>query len=76
MTTAVDEVSVVTASDLLQKWQGHRRLTRRVIEAFPEGQAVRVFSGRHAALRGPGMGVHPYGCAHCRGRRHGQMEGV
>ena len=36
MTTAVAEVSVVTASDLLQKWQGHRRLTRRVIEAFPE----------------------------------------
>ena len=36
MTTAVAEVSVSTASDLLQSWQGHRRLTRRVIQAFPE----------------------------------------
>ena len=36
MATAVAEVSVVTASDLLKNWQGHRRLTRRVIEAFPE----------------------------------------
>jgi uncharacterized damage-inducible protein DinB len=36
MATAVAEVSVVTASDVLKNWQGHRRLTRRVIEAFPE----------------------------------------
>jgi len=36
MATAVGEVSVVTASDLLKNWQGHRRLTRKVIEAFPE----------------------------------------
>jgi uncharacterized damage-inducible protein DinB len=36
MTTATTEVSVETASDLLKNWQGHRRLTRRVIEAFPE----------------------------------------
>ena len=26
----------VTTKDLLDHWQGHRRLTRRVIEAFPE----------------------------------------
>ena len=36
MSTAVAEVSVVTASDILKNWQGHRRLTRKVIEAFPE----------------------------------------
>src|SRR5246127_1947979 len=36
MATAVAEVNVVTASDLLKNWQGHRKLTRRVIEAFPE----------------------------------------
>lgn len=36
MTTAVAEVGVLTASDVLKNWQGHRRLTRRVIEAFPE----------------------------------------
>lgn len=29
---------VMTATQLLQHWQGHRRLTRRTIEAFPEDQ--------------------------------------
>ncbi len=28
--------SVITAEALLQHWQGHRRVTRRYIEAFPE----------------------------------------
>lgn len=27
---------VITPSELLEHWQGHRRLTRRMIEAFPE----------------------------------------
>lgn len=36
MTTATTSVSVVTAEDLLKQWQGHRRLTRRTIEAFPD----------------------------------------
>jgi len=27
---------VIASADLLKHWQGHRRLTRRVIEAFPE----------------------------------------
>lgn len=36
MATATAEVSVQTASDVLKNWQGHRALTRRVIEAFPE----------------------------------------
>ena len=30
--------SAVTPEALLRHWQGHRRLTRRVIEAFPEDQ--------------------------------------
>ncbi|MGY4537948.1 putative damage-inducible protein DinB [Mucilaginibacter sp. UYNi724] len=29
-------VSVLTANELLQNWQGHRRLSRKVIVAFPE----------------------------------------
>lgn len=29
-------VSVLTAETVLQNWQGHRRLTRRTIDAFPE----------------------------------------
>ena len=28
--------SVITSTELLEHWQGHRRLTRRVMEAFPE----------------------------------------
>jgi hypothetical protein len=31
-------IEVVSAEALLNHWQGHRRLTRRVIEAFPEDQ--------------------------------------
>lgn len=30
------EAQVITKEDLLKHWQGHRALTRRVIEAFPE----------------------------------------
>jgi uncharacterized damage-inducible protein DinB len=29
---------VMTAAELLKHWQGHRQLTRRVIEAFPEAE--------------------------------------
>jgi uncharacterized damage-inducible protein DinB len=29
-------LSIITSSELLQHWQGHRSLTRKVIEAFPE----------------------------------------
>jgi len=36
MTTAVADVSAQTASEVLKHWQGHRFLTRRVINAFPE----------------------------------------
>ena len=28
--------TVITPEALLEHWQGHRRITRRVIEAFPE----------------------------------------
>jgi uncharacterized damage-inducible protein DinB len=28
--------SVITSTELLEHWQGHRRLTRKIIEAFPE----------------------------------------
>lgn len=39
MTAAVKaDVNVISAETLLKNWQGHRRLTRRTIEAFPEDQ--------------------------------------
>lgn len=36
--TATEEkiVSVITSTELLEHWQAHRGLTRKVIEAFPE----------------------------------------
>lgn len=32
----IGPATVISAEELLNHWQGHRRLTRRVIEAFPE----------------------------------------
>lgn len=34
----VSQSQVITPEALLAHWQGHRRLTRRVIDAFPEDQ--------------------------------------
>ena len=42
-----DETTLTTPTTLLKHWQGHRDLTRRTIEAFPED----AFEGHHA----PGM---------------------
>jgi uncharacterized damage-inducible protein DinB len=36
MTATANETYVLASDKLLDHWQGHRRLTRRVIEAFPE----------------------------------------
>jgi uncharacterized damage-inducible protein DinB len=35
---AAPSTAAVTAEGLLEHWQGHRRLTRRLIEAYPEDQ--------------------------------------
>ena len=37
--------NVLTAEALLAHWQGHRRLTRRVIEAFPEDKLFQFSVG-------------------------------
>lgn len=42
-TTTDQTVSVITSAELIEHWQGHRKLTRRVIEAFPE-KALLEFS--------------------------------
>jgi uncharacterized damage-inducible protein DinB len=36
--TPASAAVVITPKALLEHWQGHRRLTRRLIEAFPEDQ--------------------------------------
>ena len=35
----------ISAPDLLAHWQGHRRLTRRVIDVFPEDQLLNYSVG-------------------------------
>jgi uncharacterized damage-inducible protein DinB len=42
--TDASTVPVITADELLKQWQGHRRLTRRVIEAFPDDEALFHYS--------------------------------
>lgn len=34
--SATEVTTVIPASELFEHWQGHRRLTRKMIEAFPE----------------------------------------
>ncbi len=36
MSATTTEKEIMTPEEFLQNWQGHRRLTRKVIEAFPE----------------------------------------
>jgi uncharacterized damage-inducible protein DinB len=36
---------VITPTELLDHWQGHRRVTRRMIEAFPENELFTYSSG-------------------------------
>ena len=36
MTTETVQVSALSAEEVLKHWQGHRGLTRRTVEAFPE----------------------------------------
>ena len=38
--TATATGTFITPAELLAHWQGHRRLTRRVIEAFPEDRLL------------------------------------
>ncbi|MDQ2889484.1 MAG: DinB family protein [Gemmatimonadota bacterium] len=36
MTDTRESITVITPEQFLEDWQGHRRLTRRVIDAFPD----------------------------------------
>ena len=38
MSTSAPSAAFISPEALLEHWQGHRRLTRRVIEAFPDDQ--------------------------------------
>jgi uncharacterized damage-inducible protein DinB len=45
MATETTPMNVPTADALLNNWQGHRRLTRRTIEAFPEDKLFQFSVG-------------------------------
>src|SRR5689334_25249125 len=47
-TTSEVSQTAISSQDLLQMWQGHRKLTRRVIEKFPEKE---LFSFSVAGMR-------------------------
>lgn len=57
--------SVITSAELLKHWQGHRKLTRKLIEAFPEKEffeyslgGMRPFAGmvkELLAIGAPGL---------------------
>lgn len=60
--------AVMTPADLLSHWQGHRRLTRRVIEAFPDDQLFSFSIG----------GMRPFGVLawECYGVAAYSLEGL
>jgi len=45
MTTVTTPMNMLTAETLLNNWQGHRRLTRKTIEAFPEDKLFQFSVG-------------------------------
>ena len=45
MVTETTEINVLTADTLLKNWQGHRRLTRKTIDAFPEDKLFQFSVG-------------------------------
>lgn len=65
METTINTPTVITSEALLAHWQGHRSLTRRVIEAFPEDRlfgysigGMRPFAGlalEMISMAGPGV---------------------
>ncbi|QRR00475.1 DinB family protein [Dyadobacter sandarakinus] len=69
--TATNSPSIITLTELLEHWQGHRALTRRVIDAFPEEQlfqysigGMRTFAEltmEMAGLAAPGVRGVAYG---------------
>lgn len=45
MPTETTSINLLTAETLLKNWQGHRKLTRRTIEAFPEDKLFQFSVG-------------------------------
>ena len=66
----------ISPADLLHHWQGHRRLTRRVIEAFPEDKLFSFSVGGMPPFFRTRDGVCEDGGADCARCGHGQVDVV
>jgi uncharacterized damage-inducible protein DinB len=67
---------VITPEELLQHWQGHRRLTRRVIEAFPEDEFFRFSIGGMRPFSAMAMEMIGMAAAGIRGLATGEWAMV
>ena len=66
----------IPASVLLEHWQGHRRVTRRVIEAFPDLPAFQIRHWWDAPLLGPRAGAGGDGLRDDAASRRGPWPAV
>lgn len=77
---SVNEVSafapVITPEALLEHWQGHRRLTRRMIEAFPEEDLFKFSVGGMRPFAGLAMEMITMAGPGIRGIATGEWKGV
>ena len=74
--TMATETTVLTSETLLKHWQGHRGLTRKMIEAFPEDKLFTYSIGGmrpFAELVYEFLGMCCTGCYRCRYGHMGKM---
>lgn len=76
MRSKVHTESVITPEALLKHWQGHRRLTRRVINAFPEDQLFRFSIGSMRSFGLLATEMVSLAAAGIRGLATGEWAGV
>lgn len=65
---------VITPEALLEHWQGHRRLTRRLIEAYPEDQLFTYSIGGMRTFGELAMEMLSMGAPMVRGVVHGDWN--
>jgi uncharacterized damage-inducible protein DinB len=70
------EPTVITAQAFLDHWQGHRRLTRRVIEAFPEDKLFTYSTGGMRPFSGLAIEILSMGASGIQGTVTGQWTDV
>jgi uncharacterized damage-inducible protein DinB len=74
LSPAVAEAPVLTSQMLLNHWQGHRALTRRVIEAFPDDKLFTYSIGGMRPFSELAMEMLTMGGPGVRGLAHGKWE--